>query len=220
MRRLLIVDDDAAIRKLFRINLADDYEIVDTEDPEQALALAMKHRPDAILLDLRMPKFSGFDLCRTFNSYSQTQLVPIFVVSGESGAEMKESCEALGAAAFFEKPIDFEALKARLATVKRHKAVPRSEIRVQLRVPLRLRGSDIDGKIFEEMASTENASLNGFLCACPVRLNKESVVEVFLGKDVREPVGTARCITAESHEGSPPKYGFRFIQKTGAWILQ
>ena len=67
MRRLLIVDDDEAIRRLFRLNLADDYEIIDTEDPEQALALAMEHKPDAILLDMHMPKMSGFDLCRTFN---------------------------------------------------------------------------------------------------------------------------------------------------------
>ena len=65
VRRLLIVDDDEAIRRLFRLNLAEDYEIIDTDDPEQALALAMEHKPDAILLDMHMPKFSGFDLCRT-----------------------------------------------------------------------------------------------------------------------------------------------------------
>jgi CheY-like chemotaxis protein len=71
VRRLLIVDDDEAIRRLFRLQLADEYEIIDTADPEQALALAMEHKPDAILLDMHMPKFSGFDLCRTFNSFSQ-----------------------------------------------------------------------------------------------------------------------------------------------------
>ena len=120
------MDDDEAIRKLFRLHLGEDYEIIDTDDPEQALALAMEHKPDAILLDLRMPKFSGFDLYRTFNSFSQTQLVPIFVVSGELGIEMKDACQALGAAGFFEKPIDFDALRARLATVKRHTMVPRS----------------------------------------------------------------------------------------------
>ncbi len=56
------------MRRLLRINLADSYEIVDTGTPEQALALAMQDKPDAILLDLRMPKYSGFELCRTFNS--------------------------------------------------------------------------------------------------------------------------------------------------------
>jgi DNA-binding NtrC family response regulator len=56
MDKLLIVDDEEAMRALLRINLADRYEIIDTGNPEQALALAMKENPSAILLDLRMPK--------------------------------------------------------------------------------------------------------------------------------------------------------------------
>jgi DNA-binding response OmpR family regulator len=83
VKRLLIVDDDDAMRRLVRLNLSDSYEIIDTGDPEQALALAMEHKPDAILLDLRMPKMSGIDLCRTLSACSKTQPVPVFLVSGE-----------------------------------------------------------------------------------------------------------------------------------------
>ena len=220
MRRLLIVDDDEAIRRLFRLNLADDYEIIDTDDPEQALALAMEHKPDAILLDMHMPKFSGFDLCRTFQSFSQTQLVPIFVVSGAMGAEAEEACSALGAAAFFPKPIDFDALKSRLAIVKRHTMVPRSEVRVQLRVSLRLRGTDSDGKEFDEETSTENVSLSGFLCGSAAPVKTDTIVEVSLGKNGRELVGKARCVRTDSREGELPQCAFRFIEKTGTWILQ
>jgi CheY-like chemotaxis protein len=111
MKRLLIVDDDDAMRRLFRINLSDNYEIIDTADPEQALALAMEHKPDAILMDLQMPKFSGLDLCRAFSSISKTQPIPIFVVSGETGMEAKESCRGMGTSGYFEKPIDFDALR-------------------------------------------------------------------------------------------------------------
>jgi DNA-binding response OmpR family regulator len=220
VRRLLIVDDDEAIRRLFRLNLADEYEIIDTADPEQALALAMEHKPDAILLDMHMPKFSGFDLCRTFNSFSQTQLVPIFVVSGAMKEDEQESCAALGAAGFFGKPIDFDALKARLATVKRHTMVPRSEIRVQIRVPVRLRGTDVEGKEFEEVATTENVSLSGFRCICKAVLQSESVVEVYLANAGQKMVGKARCVRSATREGEPPQYAFRFIEKTGKWILE
>ncbi len=220
MRRLLIVDDDEAIRRLFRLNLADDYEIIDTDDPEQALALAMEHKPDAILLDMHMPKFSGFDLCRTFQSFSQTQLVPIFVVSGAMGAEAKEASSALGAAGFFPKPIDFDALKSRLAIVKRHTMVPRSEVRVQLRVLLKLRGTDSDGKEFDEETSTENVSLSGFLCGSAAPVKTDTIVEVSLGKYGRELVGKARCVRTDLREGEPTQYAFRFIEKVGTWILQ
>jgi DNA-binding response OmpR family regulator len=220
VRRLLIVDDDEAIRRLFRLQLADEYEIIDTEDPEQALALAMEHKPDAILLDMHMPKFSGFDLCRTFNSFSQTNLVPIFVVSGAMKEDEKESCAALGASGFFGKPIDFDALRARLATVKRQTMVPRSEVRVQIRVPVKLRGSDINGKEFEEVTTTENVSLSGFMCSCKAVLQSESVVEVGLINTGHGLVGKARCVRSDAHEGEPPQYAFRFIEKVEAWILE
>jgi DNA-binding response OmpR family regulator len=220
VRRLLFVDDDEAIRKLFRLNLSDDYEIIDTADPEQALALAMEHKPDAILLDMHMPKFSGFDLCRTFHSFSQTNLVPILVISGALTESDKEACTALGASAFFAKPIDFDALKARLATIKRHTMVPRSEVRVRLKIPINLRGSDGKGAQFEETTTTENVSLSGFICASSIPLQIDSVVEVFLAKNGRERAGRARCVRSDLREGEAPQYAFRFTEKTENWILK
>jgi len=111
MNTLLVVDDDEAMRRLIRLSLADSYKIVDTGEPEHALALALEHKPDAILLDLRMPKYSGFELCQTFTSFSATQLIPVLVISGEAGDKTKQFCRDLGAVAYFEKPVDFEALR-------------------------------------------------------------------------------------------------------------
>src|SRR6202035_5265828 len=54
MHKLLVIDDEEAMRRLLRLNLSDTYEIIDTGDPEAGLALAMQHKPSAILLDLRM----------------------------------------------------------------------------------------------------------------------------------------------------------------------
>src|ERR1700684_4432423 len=115
MARILIVDDDESIRRLIRLNLIDLYEVYDTGKPEEALALALEHKPDAILLDLGMPGYSGFALCKTFTSFSATQLIPIFVISGEGGAKTKDFCRDLGAAAYFEKPVNFEKLRESLA---------------------------------------------------------------------------------------------------------
>jgi len=101
MRKVLIVDDDEALRRLMRLELSDDYEIIDSGEPEQGLALALEHRPDAILLDLRMPKYSGYDLLQTFTSFGHTQMIPVIVVSGEAGGQTKEHCKQLGAAGYF-----------------------------------------------------------------------------------------------------------------------
>ena len=220
MTKLLVVDDEVAMRKLVRLNLGDRYEIVDTGEPEQALALALEHKPDAILLDLRMPKYSGFELCQTFTSFSSTQLIPVLVISGEAGSKTKDFCRDLGVAAYFEKPVNFEELEQRLADLlKAGRKERRKEVRVRLRVPLRLRGQAADGRAFEVMTSSENVSLNGFLCACNVSVPVGAVVEVFL-VGTTESVGKAQVVRSEWQETEYPRYGCRFVEKTGNWVLQ
>jgi DNA-binding response OmpR family regulator len=221
MEKLLIVDDEEAMRRLLRINLSDRYEILDTGNPEQALAMAMQNKPSAILLDLRMPKYSGFELCRTFNSLTSTQLIPLIVVSGEGGATTKELCKELGATAYFQKPIDFEALRQSLENVL-HAARPerRSEVRVRLRVKLTLRGTDIDGKPFEEATLTENVGRSSFLCGCTAGLKIGSVIEVQLQSGGTKFSGKVRVVRSEGTDTPYPRYAFRFVEKDGDWILQ
>ncbi len=220
MGKLLVVDDDAALRRLMRLELSDTYEIIDSGEPDQGLALALEHRPDAILLDLRMPKYSGYELLQTFTSFSRTQLIPVIVVSGEVGGQTKEQCKQLGAASYFEKPIDFEALRVCLRQVaKTREHTPRTEVRVRLRVPLKLRGKDSRGNEFEEVAMTENVSMSGFLCGCTAELAINSIVEVFMTNSGQNYVGKAMIIHSDS--GGPlRRYGCSFIEKAKTWVLQ
>jgi DNA-binding response OmpR family regulator len=221
MPKLLLVDDDEALRRLMRLELSDTYEIIDSGEPEQGLALAMEHKPDAILLDLRMPNYSGYELCQTFTSFSRTQMIPVIIVSGEAGAQTKEHCKQLGAADYFEKPIDFAALRvclSQLAVRRRH--TPRSEVRVRLRVPLKLRGTDINGARFEEATATESVSLNGFLCTSMIEIPLHSVVDVSMTGSANAHVGTASIIEADLRIAPLRRYGCCFIEKTGPWVLK
>jgi len=221
MGKLLVVDDDQALRRLMRLELSDTYEVIDTGEPEHGLALALEHRPDAIVLDLRMPKYSGYELCQTFTSFSQTQTIPVVIVSGEAGAQTKEHCKQLGAAAYFEKPLDFEALKACLrGIVKKSRNVPRTEVRVRLRVPLKLRGKDAQGNDFEEVATTENVSLSGFLCSCARKIPMGSSVDVYLVSGRDECVGKAQIMHSDANALPLNRYGCRFTEKKGPWVLQ
>lgn len=221
MQKLLVVDDEEPVRRLIRLNLGDTYEVIDTGDPEQALALAMQNKPAAILLDLRMPRFSGFELCRTFSSMTFTQLIPIFVVSGEAGSSTKALCKDLGAIAYFEKPIDFDGLRSSLAKVLGAKRPERrGEVRVRLRVPIRLKGKDANGRAFEEETITENVAPSSFLCGCTAVLAKDSIVQVYFKRGGEQLVGSARVIRSEANETPYPRYAFRFVEKTSAWVLQ
>src|SRR5579871_6370914 len=80
-RKILVVDDDPDVRNLHAMRLSTDYDVIQTDDPEEALGLALEHKPAAILLDLMMPRLSGFELCQTFHALSYTSLIPIFVIS-------------------------------------------------------------------------------------------------------------------------------------------
>jgi len=221
MGKLLVVDDDAVLRRLMRLELGDTYEVIDTGEPEAGLALALEHRPDAILLDLRMPKYSGYELCQTFTSFSRTQTIPVVIVSGEAGAQTREHCKQLGAAAYFEKPLDFAALKVFLrGIVSTTRHIPRSEVRVRLRVPLKLRGKDAQDKDFEEVATTENVSLSGFLCACNRAIPVDSIVDVYMVSSHDEHVGRAQIMHSEAKAPPLYRYGCRFTEKKGPWVLR
>ena len=221
MSKVLIVDDDEAIRRLVRINLLDLYEIFDTGKPEEALALALEHKPDAILLDLRMPGYSGFELCKTFTTFSATQLIPVFIISGEGGAKTKDFCRDLGATAYFEKPVNFDALRARLAeALTGRRTERRGEVRVALRVPLKLSGKGPDGATFSVPTTTENVSKSSFFCACAVVLPPETIVEVSMLTAEQEYVGKARVVRMELPQTQYPRYALRFTEATETWILQ
>jgi len=221
MGKLLVVDDDEALRRLMRLELSDTYEVIDSGEPEHGLAIALESRPDAILLDLRMPKYSGYELLQTFTSFSHTQRIPVIVVSGEAGSQTKEHCKQLGAAGYFEKPIDFDALRVCLRQVAQHRHdPPRSEVRVRLRVPLKLRGANDQGAQVEELATTENVSMSGFLCVCTGVFSVNSSLAVFLtGPDERY-VGKARVVHSDSQGPKLRHYGCVFTEKTGPWVLQ
>ena len=222
MSKILIVDDDEAMRGLLRQRLEDSYEIIDTGNPEEALALALQVKPDCILLDLNMPKLSGFELCQTLSSLNVTRLVPSIVISAYPVAGYKDFCLNLGAKEYLEKPVDFNQLRACIAQVLGKRQVDRrAEIRPQLRVILKLTGTDSTGKAFELLSVTENVSAVGFLCGCHVSLAKGTIVDVFLkGSGIERRVGSARVAHVQWPNTPGQRYGFQFTEKTRDWILR
>ncbi|MDE3169698.1 MAG: response regulator [Acidobacteriota bacterium] len=221
MRRLLVVDDDAALRRLMRIELGTEYEIADSGEPEQGLALALEFKPDAILLDLRMPKYSGFQLLQRYTSFNRTHTTPVVIVSGEGGAETKQDCLQLGAAAYFEKPVDFQKLRECLKEIaKPQRHVTKREVRLQLRVRLALHGTDSGGRDFEELAETEEVSLSGFLCSCTAELVANTLLDVYLAGRGKSYVGKAQVVHTIAKDGPDRRYDCRFVEKIGPWVLQ
>src|ERR1700739_4225562 len=220
MQTLLIVDDDPSMLRLLGINLSDTYNVISADDPEQVLALAIKHKPAAILLDLMMPRYSGFELCQCLHTLSYTSPTPLLVVTGESAERYRTHCLNLGAKEFIEKPVDFDLLRALLATeLQQERPERRAHVRVSLRVIVTLKGGDLGRAAFEELTITENVSAGGFLCTCPLMLPVGTVVGIHLGTGMDTFVGRASVVRKESPHTPWQRYAFQFIESTREWVM-
>ncbi len=220
MRRLLLIDDDESMRKLLRIQLESSYQISDTSDPEEGIVLALQEKPDAILLDLMMPRYSGFEICQTLSSLSFTQKIPIFIVSGESSARYEGFCKNLGAKAFFQKPVDFDHLREELALATEGKGLAsRAEPRVRIRAALKLAGLDSAGAPLDLTTVTESVWANGFRCACRTSLTQGSAVDVYLAAIGAQFVGKARVVRVDGAGTAEQSCEFKFTEKPRDWVL-
>ena len=104
MTKLMLVEDDNNLREIYGARLqAEGYEIVSAKDGEEALALAVKERPDLIVSDVMMPKISGFDMLDILRSTTETKNTKVIMMTALSQKEDQERGEKLGADRYLVK---------------------------------------------------------------------------------------------------------------------
>jgi type IV pilus assembly protein PilB len=114
MRRVLVVDDDAAVRAAITAMLTGDYAVDEAPDARTALELAHRHCPDIALVDVGLPDVDGYALTRELRSRETTMHLPIVLVSGATDPDAELEGLRAGADAFVTKPVDLEDLLPRL----------------------------------------------------------------------------------------------------------
>ncbi|MBO1075367.1 PleD family two-component system response regulator [Roseomonas marmotae] len=122
--RILVVDDIAANLRLLEARLnAEYYEVMLASSGPEALARAADWMPDVILLDVMMPGMDGYEVCRRLKANPDTAHIPVVMITAlVDPAERVRGLEA-GADDFLSKPVDHEALFARLRALLRVKQV-------------------------------------------------------------------------------------------------
>jgi CheY-like chemotaxis protein/phosphoribosyl 1,2-cyclic phosphodiesterase len=113
--RILIAEDDADMRDLLVDILSeDDYELLVARDGREALALALGRPPDLVLLDLRMPKLSGQEVCRAMRADRRVRDVPVVLLTvSSSEADIIEGFEG-GATDYITKPFAPSMVRTRV----------------------------------------------------------------------------------------------------------
>ena len=116
---ILVVDDEAQIRRFLRTSLvAQGFQLSEAGNVADAIALAIKEKPDLVILDLGLPDGEGFTVIEKLRTTSQ---VPIIVLSVRTDEHGKVRALDLGADDYVSKPFGMEELMARIRAALRHR---------------------------------------------------------------------------------------------------
>ena len=104
MTKILLVEDDKNLREIYGVRLlAEGYDIISAGDGEEALAMAIKEKPQLIISDVMMPRISGFDMLDILRSTSETKNIRVIIMTALSSEEQRARGEALGADKYLVK---------------------------------------------------------------------------------------------------------------------
>ena len=96
-RKILLVEDDTALASVYRSRLElEGFDICEANNGEDALSLAVSEHPDLILLDVMMPKISGFDVLDILRNTPETTNIRVIMLTALSQPKDKERAEQLG----------------------------------------------------------------------------------------------------------------------------
>jgi DNA-binding response OmpR family regulator len=111
--KILIIDDDADMRRGLGTRLrAKGYDIAFASDAVLAGTIAIKEKPDLVLLDLGLPGGDGLIVLQRLQRMASMCGIPIIIVSARDSVKNEQQCLAAGAFGYFQKPVDIDRLMA------------------------------------------------------------------------------------------------------------
>lgn len=102
--KVLVVDDEEAMRKLISRMLKGKYTVLEAADGSQAIEQTLEHNPSVILMDMFMPNMDGCTACLRINNDAATRNIPVIAITGNGGPLQEQLVLSLGATKFVSKP--------------------------------------------------------------------------------------------------------------------
>ncbi len=114
-KKILVVEDDLVTQRVLSARLEiNGYEVITAQDGEEGLKRARKENPDLVMLDLMLPKMTGYEVCRMLKFDDKYKKIPIIVLSALDRQDEREKAVKAGADAVFVKPFDLELLLVKI----------------------------------------------------------------------------------------------------------
>ena len=116
--RVLIADDNDQNRELLEAYLIDeDYHILMARDGEETLTVVREHQPDLVLLDIMMPRMSGYEVCEQLKRDTEFSGIPVLMVTALNEMGDIEKAVSAGCDDFLTKPVNQLELKTRVRSL-------------------------------------------------------------------------------------------------------
>ena len=114
--KILYVEDNPMNRMLVsRILLVEDYEVLEAEDGETGIAIALREKPDLILMDVNLPEKDGYQVTKEMRDNDALKDIPIIAMTANVMQGDREKTLAAGCNGYIPKPIDIDALPGQIA---------------------------------------------------------------------------------------------------------
>ncbi len=116
---LLVVEDNADMRRLVRTLFQDEYRVIEAENGAEGLAAAREHAPAVVIADLMMPEMDGHEMLRALREDPDLAQTPVLLLTAKAGVAPKIEGLRQGADDYVSKPFDLQELRARVANLVR-----------------------------------------------------------------------------------------------------
>jgi DNA-binding response OmpR family regulator len=136
--KILIIEDNADTRHFLETALAQEFEVISSENAVIGIDHARTKRPDLIILDIMLPILNGFDACGLLKKDDATKSIPIIFLSAKNTVSDITQGLGLGADDYLPKPFDYKELIARIKARLREKASWQSEPKTLMHGDLKL----------------------------------------------------------------------------------
>ena len=116
-QQVLIVDDNREMREYIRLQLEEEFSLLEAGDGEEGWEQALQYTPDLIISDVMMPRVGGYDLCKRLKNDVRTSHIPVILLTAKAGIDEKLKGLSLHADDYLVKPFHAKELKLRISNL-------------------------------------------------------------------------------------------------------
>jgi ligand-binding sensor domain-containing protein/signal transduction histidine kinase/DNA-binding response OmpR family regulator len=191
-KTLVFVDDDADLGKYIRMELSDKYNIEVFQDGKEAWKVISTTIPDAVITDLVMPEVDGISLCQKIRQNSETNYLPVIILTSNTDEETEQQCIESGADSYLTKPISIELLKSTIAQAIQTRDTIRNKYRSNVKLDFNdIQMSSPDSRLVSKVIETIRKNIENPDFSVDDLSHEVGLSRVHLNRKLKENINTS-----------------------------